>query len=346
MQHADAIAAREIPALLAGWMGLPVEAVRVELPHHDGGQALSVDVAGQHFVFAVKGRDDLPSLERACTTLHGSPDLAGAVPVVVVPHAGPTAREWLRARGLSWLDLSGNADIQAPGLRIFVEGKPDRFATAGRPSTVFSPKASRITRLMLVDPDRWWTQGELTAATRLSAGFVSKVVGRMVTDELLVRSDEPSRVRPRAPARLLDAWVQQYRFSEHHLTRYSLAARTGPAALRALGESLSEARIDWAATGLAAAWALTRHADFRMTTLYVRAPLVDPEHHGLHAVDRGENVWLLLPRDEGVFDGGVTAAGVPCVSPAQVYLDLAAHPERSKEAAEKLRADLLNWRST
>lgn len=66
--------------------------------------------------------------------------------------------EWLRARGLSWLDLSGNADIHAPGLRIFVEGKPNRFASAGRPSTVFSPKAVRITRLMLVDPDRWWSQ--------------------------------------------------------------------------------------------------------------------------------------------------------------------------------------------
>jgi hypothetical protein len=197
---------------------------------------------------------------------------------------------------------------------------------------------------MLVDPDRWWSQGELAAASRLSAGFVSKVVGRMVADELLVRADNASHVRPRAPALLLDAWAQQYRFSEHHLVRYNLAARTGPAALRALGDSLKEAGVDWAATGLAAAWALTRHADFRMTTLYVRAPLADPEAHGLHPVDRGENVWLLLPRDEGVFDGAAKAGGVPCVSPAQVYLDLAAHPERSKEAAEKLRAELMKWR--
>lgn len=56
-------------------------------------------------------------------------------------------------------------------------------------------------------------------------------------------------------------------------------------------------------------------------------------------------VWLLLPRDEGVFDGASTADVVTCVSPVQVYLDLAAHPERSK-AAETLRAELLNWRAT
>lgn len=343
MQHADAIAAREVPALLASWMGLATEVVRVVPTHKDDGSDLLVEAAGQRFACAVRPRDDLPSLERASTALRLSP--AGTLAVVVVPHAGPKAREWLRARGLSWLDLSGNADIHAPGLRILVEGKPNRFATAGRPSTVFSPKAARVTRLMLVDPDRWWSQGELTAATRLSAGFVSKVVGRMVADELLVRGDNSTHVRPRAPALLLDAWGQQYRFSEHHLVRYSLAARTGPAALRVLGEGLGQAGIDWAATGLAAAWALTRYADFRMTTLYVRAPLVDPGAHGLHPVDRGENVWLLLPRDEGVFDGGATAAGVPCVSPAQVYLDLAAHPERSKEAADKLRAELMNWRS-
>lgn len=343
MQHADAIAAREVPALLAGWMGLPTADVHAELPHQDGGADLLVDAAGQRFVCAVKGRDDVPSLERASVALQSA---SGALPLIVVPHAGPKAREWLHARGLSWLDLSGNADIHAPGLRILVEGKPNRFATAGRPSTVFSPKAARITRLMLVDPNRWWTQGELTAATRVSAGFVSKVVGRMLADDLLARGDRATHVRPRAPALLLDAWAQQYRFSEHHLARYHLAARTGPAALSALGESLREAGIDWAATGLAAAWALTHHADFRITTVYVRAPLADPEAHGLHAVDRGENVWVLLPRDEGVFDGGAPAGDVPCVSPAQVYLDLAAHPERSKEAAEKLRADLLNWRTS
>ena len=57
-------------------------------------------------------------------------------------------------------------------------------------------------------------------------------------------------------------------------------------------------------------------------------------------------MWLLLLRDEGVFDGATTAGGVTSVSPAQVYLDLAAHPERSKEAAETLRAELLNWRAT
>lgn len=345
MQYADAIAARELPALLAGWMGLAMEAVRVVPPQNDHGPDLLVEAAGQRFVCDVRPRDDLPSLERARTALQGASAVAGAVAVVVVPHAGPKAREWLRTCGLSWLDLSGNADIHAPGLRILVEGKANRFASAGRPSTVFSPKAARITRVMLVDPDRWWTQRELTAVTRLSAGFVSKVLRRMVADELLVRGGEAGRVRPRTPALLLDAWAQQYRFTEHRLERYHLAARTGPATLRALGESLGAAGIDWAATGLAAAWALTQFADFRITSIYLHQGLGDPEAHGLHAVDRGENVWVLLPRDEGVFDGSAPGGAVPCVSPAQVYLDLAAHPERSKEAAEKLRADLMNWSS-
>lgn len=35
--------------------------------------------------------------------------------------------------------------------------------------------------------------------------------------------------------------------------------------------------------------------------------------------------------------------GVPCVHPVQVYLDLKGHPERSSEAAARLRAEALPW---
>ena len=56
---------------------------------------------------------------------------------------------------------------------------------------------------------------------------------------------------------------------------------------------------------------------------------------------KGENVWLVVPNDEGVFHGAAEREGICCVHPVQVYLDLKNHPERSEEAAAQLRLKIL-----
>jgi len=63
---------------------------------------------------------------------------------------------------------------------------------------------------------------------------------------------------------------------------------------------------------------------------------------GFHEEQRGENVWLVVPNDEGVFHGAAEREGVRCVHPVQAYLDLKDHPERSAEAAEQLRRKFLS----
>jgi hypothetical protein len=62
---------------------------------------------------------------------------------------------------------------------------------------------------------------------------------------------------------------------------------------------------------------------------------------GFHEQPRGENVWLVVPNDEGVFHGAAERDGIRGVHPVQAYLDLKDHPERSAEAAEQLRKQLL-----
>jgi len=60
--------------------------------------------------------------------------------------------------------------------------------------------------------------------------------------------------------------------------------------------------------------------------------------------ERGANTWLVVPNDEGFFHGSEVREGIRCVHPVQVYLDLKAHPERSAEAASRLRQEYLKWR--
>ena len=65
---------------------------------------------------------------------------------------------------------------------------------------------------------------------------------------------------------------------------------------------------------------------------------------GFREEPKGANVWLVVPNDEGVFDGSARTSGVTCTHPGQTVVDLQGHPERSSEAADELRKRLLRWK--
>ncbi len=69
------------------------------------------------------------------------------------------------------------------------------------------------------------------------------------------------------------------------------------------------------------------------------------EQLGFRADERRANLWLVVPNDEGVLQGATETAGIRCVHPVQVYVDLKEQPERSAEAADRLRAELLTGMS-
>ena len=270
------------------------------------------------------------------------------VPLMVVPFMGGVGRERCAEYGVSWMDLSGNARIVAPGLRILIEGKPNRYKRRGRPTTAFAPRSSRIARWLLMHPDKPLTQRELARATGTDEGYTSRVVAKLLEEGLIVRMDSGA-VRPRDPDLLLDAWQEVYDFTKHHVVRGHIAARSGETMLHHLVASLDRASVPYAATGLAAAWSLGRFAVFRTATVYLQGE-VSPDLTAeipFHDDARGANTWLVVPNDEGVFHGATTTHdGIVCVHPDQAYLDLHAHPERAKDAARELRSDYLRWRSS
>ena len=268
------------------------------------------------------------------------------VPLVVTPFMGEAGRRLCAEQGVGWLDLSGNARIYTPGLKILIDGKPNKYKRRGRPASAFAPKSSRIARWLLMHPTECFTQRQLAQATGMDEGQTSRIVGKLKADGLIVRDDE-SRIRARDPNLLLDAWRKDYKFSKHHCVRGHVPARSGEALLRALSANLDRASVPYAATGLASAWSLGHFAGFRIVSLYLRQfPAPDLlAAMSFHEDDRGANVWLITPNDEGVFHGTSAYDGVRCVHPIQTYLDLQAHPERAKDVAEELRTEHLRWRT-
>jgi hypothetical protein len=339
---------RDIQLRLAELLALSPRQIEVEAgprPASDVPFDRIVRAAGFRFAMEYRSRGDAAEMGAAVRLAQraGVGSRAKAIPLVVAPFIGDVGRKICEEEGVCWLDLSGNAHLVAPGLRVNIQGQPNKFIRPGRPRSLFAPKSSRIARWMLIEPDRVFTQRALAKAADLDEGFTSRIVRHMQRQDLVVRL-AGGGVKVRDPQTLLDAWSEAYDFARHRIVRGHVAARSGDEVLHRLSSGLRHDGLRHAATGLAGAWLLNPFAGFRLVTLYVaHIPSVETqEAMGFRAEPHGENVWLVVPNDPGVFDGAVERDGFWCAHPVQVFLDLNGHPERSAEAAASLRQTLFS----
>ena len=147
------------------------------------------------------------------------------IPVVVVPFMGDAGAARCEDADVGWLDLSGNASLRGPGLRVQVLGNPNRFVRRGRPANPFAAKSARVARWLLIHPRTAWRQRDLAEAISLSDGAVSKVV-RAYEEQGLVVRDATGAVRAADPPLLLDAWRERYRFDRHRVRAGTVATST------------------------------------------------------------------------------------------------------------------------
>lgn len=333
-------AGHRMPALLASLLDVPDEQVVL---NEDSGVDLRVEAAGRRWVAEVKASSSPSAVAAAAEQLDSLGDVAGpdTVRLLVVPFMTPAGARTAAERGLNWLDLSGNARIRAGDLYVWVEGRPNQFPQRGRPASAFAPKSARITRVLLLEPERWWRQKELAAETGLDNGQTSRVVRRLGDDDLL--EYRSTQFRPRDPEVLLDSWAEAYKFDRHDIVAAHVSG-SGSELAAEVHDRLAEAGVVHAFTGLPAAWALDHHARYRLASVYVEGdPRSVLEATGMRREERGANVQLIGPDDDGVFTGVREVDGLPCVSPPQVYLDLGHLPERAREAADQLRSGGRLW---
>lgn len=268
------------------------------------------------------------------------------IPIIAVPYMGEVGRLLCEKAGIGWIDLSGNANLAAPGLRVRIEGRPNQYGQTGRPSDVFAPKSSRIARYLLTHLGAHSIRS-LARETDMDAGFTSRIVQKLEAQGFVLRAVSKSNtsqrgsdlIKVRDPDLLLDAWRTKYDFFRHDVIRGHIAARASEELIGDIDRKLRERGAEYAATGLGAAALYTGFSAFRLVTFYLNQPPTDDLKHelGFREDPRGANVWLVVPNDEWVFEKPRDKNGIRCAHPLQVYLDLKDHPERSAEAAEELR---------
>ena len=154
-----------------------------------------------------------------------------------------------------------------------------------------------------MEPHQPVMQQDLAYATGVNEGHVSRIVGKLADEGLVERVK--GGVRATNPDLLLDAWRDEYRFTKHRFVRGHIAGALGNSQVLSIAETLSRIEEPYAMTALPAAWLMTHHAGFRLSTVFLHG---DPSPGLMNDLNfreepRGANTWLVKPNDEGVFYG-------------------------------------------
>lgn len=199
---------------------------------------------------------------------------------------------------------------------------------------IFSPRASRIVRVLLVDPQRGWTIEELSEEAEVSLGFTHAVVMSLL-DRGHVYRDDIYRVRLSDPVKLVQQWGAYHNYNAANtFLRYHTFEKNIDALLSRMKEA---GALDYALTVLAGAHLVAPYVRPTTVHFYVKEEKQAKtwvEQLELRPVEAGGNVFMVLPYDVGVLYGISEVGGVKVVSTVQLYVDLFNYPARGEEASE------------
>lgn len=307
-----------------------------------------VECAGYRFAVEYKIRSDAASIAGALEQVRRRrPALAkGTSPLLVVDLMGERGRQICEREGVDWIDLAGNASItHVPRMRILVEGKLPAHKSVGRKRNAFATKSSRVAHWLLLHQGRVASQREIAEGTGVDKGQLSRVLSRLEELQLVRRGgDGVSLLKPRV---LLEAWRESYALPTRNVLRGVFPSRSGEESIKVISGLMKSMNAKHAFGGLAAAWLLDGFADFRITTCHVEG-VIDPlalKEIGFVESARGANLWLIMHADAVALMGARRIRGTQVASPYFTYVDLAAHPERSREASEHLLEHAIKFES-
>lgn len=198
----------------------------------------------------------------------------------------------------------------------------------------FRGKASLVLRCLLAGPSKSWTGIALAQELGLSSAWVNRIIGTLEIDRYITRSgtgpkDKISLIKPKE---LLDRWRQVYSINRNHMSHYFIV-KGDP--LKILPDISNKLSLNYALTGYAVANKVSKSVTNAIPMVYLwpksgkgddlKWALIKLENlHRFLPVGKGANIIVLEPfQKDSVFFGAHTINRMPCVSPLQLYLDLA-----------------------
>jgi hypothetical protein len=262
--------------------------------------------------------------------------------VIVAPYVSERGADLCARESVSYADLSGNCRLVLDPIFVRREGLPNAFAVKRDLRSLFSPKAVRVLRVLLADPNKPWRIQLLAGEAGVSVGEVANVKSALLAREWAAVG--PGGLTLIEPRTALAEWAGSGRYARSKARDFYSLSST-----RELEASLADAcvaeGVTYALASFSAAARMAPQVRYQRATAYVGGDLDGVARSlGLKEVPTGANVRLLLPADEGVFYGSQEVDGVRIVSAVQCYVDLLAESGRGAEAAEALLKEVLSPR--
>ncbi len=291
---------------------------------------------GETWLIEYKTSSNSVPIGRGIATLTSDRErIHGARCLLVVAFMGEAGAKACEAAGVNWIDLSGNARVDVPGLVVDISGKANQFVRVGRPASLFSPKTSRVLRCLL-QREEATTQAEICRLTRLDDGAVSKI-SRSLVDIGFAAKDKHGLLTCPNKRAATKAWLGEYAPKREVLGRFAI--QTGTLEELADFSRLCRKRsIDCFPTGSLATWGLVGHKPVSRVC-YVRrehaARLVGTLRTADATTPEESVLTIEIPYDDGVFMSERKVEGIVVVHPLQALLDLENDaPPQVREALE------------
>ncbi len=259
--------------------------------------------------------------------------VSDAYPVFAAPYISEASARICRECETGYLDLVGNCGLAFDNAYVERVSPENTYKERRSRASLFSPKSSRVIRLMLGGSRPWQVQ-QLAASAEVSLGLVSKVKKELVEREWILSTEDGIKLSN--PEQVLEEWAQSYSYRNSDVAEYYTMASNDESEATVAGWC-KENRVRYALTGFSGARMSSPRVRYNRSTIYVDSnPEVVAASTELKRVETGGNALLLKPYDEGVFQESRVLYGSRVVGPVQLYLDLQSMPGRGEEAAEEV----------
>jgi hypothetical protein len=252
--------------------------------------------------------------------------------VIAADFLSDTTCERIQRERFGTLDRSGNCSLRLPHALIEVQGKPNLFRVPKETSSIFTPKAQRVLRILLSSPLREWTGKQLASTTGISPGWVTAVRKALLAQEW-AKGDRHS-IHVSQPRKILKAWALEDRWKQRTEIKEFSSILPKDELCQKLAQEFPEGSLAFTR------WIAASHrrpvTETNLVTAYVQE-MPSPEfiRNSLMAkpVERNGNLQLVKPTDSGIFLAMQKVDELPLVCDAQIWLDLQSAGNRAEEQA-------------
>lgn len=266
----------------------------------------------------------------------------GPIPILLVaPYLSQRTRDLLTENDLNYLDLTGNARIvvNSPGIFIMVDGaQADPSPVARGARGLRGAKVGAVVRA-LVDARPPYTGAQLSRATEVNEGYLSRILDSLLDEGLIDRprggpvldADWQTLIRQRAAALNLFRKAGTYRY----------VARGGP---QQLLEAIAELEPDErpVITGSFAATRLAPIAPSAQLVIYTMNPRALAARLPMVEVEAGADTVLIRPDNRVAMSRPDRVGELLFASPSQVAIDCLSGSGRMPAEGEAV----LEWMAT